>query len=381
MDIKDIIEFENESTCVDFKSTEYRKASFVPFLKDVISMANANTKDDKFIIIGMKPNADGDRGITGIDSKEFTDAATYQQLVFENIEPELGIEYFPYKHDDKTLGVFRIFNCTNKPYLMKKPYNSEKGKTLERGDGFIRTGTTQRKLMRSDYDLFYKNESLADVEVTVNGSKDKLEMDVYFQREVVFYELNSPFPSPNADLMKEHILKMNKSIEPLFKHFKKNEINKSLVRLEFRLNNIGSIALENAKVNFSFQGNHLNLANTNIVVRNNSEVISPINRNDPNRVSFVLVDRENMELDFRQRVVVGGDNYTTRAFYVVADKRADTNIKISWELLSKNFRKSGELYVILHPKIKRLRRIVKVDSVLEVRKEELEIKDWIEEVD
>lgn len=379
MDIKDIIEFENESTRVDFKSSEYKKTNFTSFLKDVIAMANANTKDDKFIIVGMKPNADGDRGITGIDSKEFTDAATYQQLVFENIEPEFSIEYFAYKYDGKTLGIFRIFNCLNRPYLMKKSYNSEKGKTLERGDGFIRTGTTQRKLIRSDYDLFYKSESLADVEVTVNGVKDKLEMDVWFQREVIFYELNSPFPSPNIDLMAEQISKMNERFKPFLKHLQKDEINKSLIKLEFKLRNIGSVALENAKVNFSFQGNHLDLTNTNIVVKNKFEIINPVYRNDPNRVDFMLVDRENMELDFHQKVIVGGDSYSTRSFYIIADKKVDTNIKITWELLSKNLRKSGELDVVLHRRIKEFRRRVIVDGVLKVRKEQLEVKDWIEE--
>ena len=153
----DLIRFENENTRLDFKLEEYRKEQFHSFLKDVLAMANANTKEDKYIIIGQKPKNETDRGIVGIKG-DLTDSATYQQLVFENIEPEISIEYFPCIIENSTLGIFRLTNCKNQPYLMKKDYGTGKGRLLK-GDGFIRKGTHQPRLIRADFERMYLERS------------------------------------------------------------------------------------------------------------------------------------------------------------------------------------------------------------------------------
>jgi hypothetical protein len=152
-DLNNLIMFENENTRLDFKLTEYIKPEFSAFLKDIISMANANTNESRYIIIGLKPKSNGDRGIIGIE-KELTDPSTYQQLINENIEPELQVEYYPYKFEDKILGVIKISNCNNQPYLFKKDYGDIKNK-LHKGDGFIRKGSHQTRILRVDLDNFY----------------------------------------------------------------------------------------------------------------------------------------------------------------------------------------------------------------------------------
>jgi len=149
-ELDDLIKFENENTRLDFKLTEYTKPEYSAFLKDIISMANANTSESRYIIIGLKPKSDGDRGIIGIKN-ELTDPGTYQQLINENIDPELYVEYNAYRFEDKILGVFKIPNCINQPYLMKKDY----GDKLRKGDGFIRKGTHQTRITRVDLDNFY----------------------------------------------------------------------------------------------------------------------------------------------------------------------------------------------------------------------------------
>lgn len=52
--------------------------------------------------------------------EELMDDATYYQLVHSNIEPDIHFQYFHVEVEDKKIGVFRIFNCDNQPYLMKK---------------------------------------------------------------------------------------------------------------------------------------------------------------------------------------------------------------------------------------------------------------------
>lgn len=154
--IKDLILYENENTRLDFKLSEYIKPEFSAFLKDILSMANAETIEPRYIIIGLKPKSTGDRGIIGIP-KELTDSSTYQQLIYENIEPELSVDYQPFRFEDKILGVFKISNCIDQPYIMKKDYGDNKNK-LHKGDSFIRKGTHQTRLLRSDLDIIYKTK-------------------------------------------------------------------------------------------------------------------------------------------------------------------------------------------------------------------------------
>lgn len=154
-ELLDLILYENENTRLDFKRDEYKKDDYSSFLKDVLSMANAFSTQERFIIIGLKPKSIEDRGIKGIDG-ELTDSATFQQLVHENIEPELLLEYFPFPIENTKLGIIKISNCNNPPYLMKKDYGNEKQK-LFKGEGFIRKGTHQTRLVRNDFDKYMQN--------------------------------------------------------------------------------------------------------------------------------------------------------------------------------------------------------------------------------
>ena len=119
--LDDIIEFENENTELDFKAIQYQKVKFQHLLKDLMSMANAKTDADKYIIIGVKLLGNGNRDILGI-TEDFIDEATYQQLVHNNIEPELNFSYVSYQFQNKTLGVFKIFDSIDRPYMMKKDF-------------------------------------------------------------------------------------------------------------------------------------------------------------------------------------------------------------------------------------------------------------------
>lgn len=149
-EIDELILYENENKRLDFKKVEYRQENNSALIKDVISLSNANTNDDRYILIGLKPKSLDDRGIEGIKG-DLTDSATYQQLIYENIEPELNIEYFPHKFKDFTIGVLKISKCDNQPYLMKKDFGNGKSR-LFKGEGFIRIGSHQPRLTRKDYD-------------------------------------------------------------------------------------------------------------------------------------------------------------------------------------------------------------------------------------
>lgn len=173
--IDDLILYENENIRLDFKLIEYRKENYSSLLKDVLSMANADTTENRYIVIGLKPENSSERGFKGID--DITDAATIQQIVHENIEPEIEIEYYSYRFKEFNFGVIKITNCTNPPYLMKKDYGNNRNQ-LKKGDGYIRKGTHQTKLTRKDYERFTElriNESFfnSDIEFTLESQVGK----------------------------------------------------------------------------------------------------------------------------------------------------------------------------------------------------------------
>lgn len=147
--LEDLLRFHSEGNSLDFKAIEYKKEQFPALLKDVLAMANSLTSDDRYILIGVKMHAGGTRTYDGITAPPM-DAAILQQLVHENIEPELPIDYLPFSWEGHQLVALRLSACTNPPYLMKKNYA-----TLEKGDGFIRKGSHQTRLSRADLDRMY----------------------------------------------------------------------------------------------------------------------------------------------------------------------------------------------------------------------------------
>lgn len=152
MNYDNIIKYENEHSGLDFKSIQYKKNTHTDFLKDIIALANADVEGERLIIIGIKHTPNGNREIVPIGKNDFVDQAIYQQLIRENVEPELMITYDPYKYEDRLIGIIRVSNCSNPPYIMKKDFDS-----LKKGDCFIRKGSHQVRALRADFDRFYES--------------------------------------------------------------------------------------------------------------------------------------------------------------------------------------------------------------------------------
>ncbi len=170
--LEQIILEQNESSNLDFKATQYKKGKFEDFLVDIISMANADTNNSKYIVVGVKAHANGEKQLIGIN-ETFVDEATYQQLINENIEPDIKLDYFSLVIKDVTLGVFHLSDCQDPPYMLKKDYGK-----LKKGDSFIRKGSHQTRLTRKDINriLLLINERqnrIDDIQVTTIINNEK----------------------------------------------------------------------------------------------------------------------------------------------------------------------------------------------------------------
>ncbi len=176
IELNDLIKFENENTSLDFKAKQYLKPSFEDLIKDILSMANANVLGDRHIIVGVKHYPSGRRKYFSIDESEFMDSATYHQLIRENVEPEIHFDYVPHQFDGHRLGIFRIYDCDNQPYMMRKTFGG-----LKKGDAYIRKGTHQPPLIREDLDRIWerqKNEFTAPIRIGFDSSGTPKEITV-----------------------------------------------------------------------------------------------------------------------------------------------------------------------------------------------------------
>ncbi|WP_051935912.1 helix-turn-helix domain-containing protein [Salegentibacter sp. Hel_I_6] len=175
-DIEEIIKYDSEGVKIDYKREEYslgRNIKKFEILKDISAFANHHSDDDKFIIIGVKE----ENGI----AKEFfdielTDEAKYQQFILENIEPKINFEYKAYEFQGVNLAYFRIFNNSSRPYLFKKDLQNPVNNKTEyrKGDGYIKIGSSSKKIDRSDLEHIYKTRYIS------KDRKQDIEIKAYY---------------------------------------------------------------------------------------------------------------------------------------------------------------------------------------------------------
>ncbi len=141
----EMIEFDNENTYLDFKRDDYTNKDKVNLLKDIMSMANASFNRNSYIIIGIKAKPGERNEIIGVDN--IRDQAEFENLIQENIEPEVKLKYYGFMCKDKQLGVIEIQDNLNPPYMMRKDFG-----LLRIGEMWIRKGSRQSRVTREDLD-------------------------------------------------------------------------------------------------------------------------------------------------------------------------------------------------------------------------------------
>jgi hypothetical protein len=176
-ELEQIIKYNSEGSNLDYKKEEYvlgKSEKKNEILKDISAFANHHSDSDKYIIIGVKEKDGVASEFYEIDT--LTDEATYQQFLFENIEPKINFEYKSAIFAEKQIAYFRIFGNKNRPYLFKKNLQNPITKKPEYkiGDGFIKVGSSSWKLDRNDFESIYKTR------FTERDRKNDLKIETYF---------------------------------------------------------------------------------------------------------------------------------------------------------------------------------------------------------
>lgn len=278
-----LIRYEREGTKLDFKREQYHKEKYQDLLKDIMSMANTPIEGKRYIVVGVKDKPDGTKEFFSIPKEEIVDQATYQQIVRENIEPNIDFSYYSIELDGCLLGIIEIDNCNNPPYMMKKDY-----KALKKGDCFIRRGSQQERITRRDLDeiLQFKSSNFfndkisigfnknLDQKLTIKGvrelkfhsqkAKEKIESILRERKEQSELGLNSdalqlairmarltqPFQSvPYEERSTEELEKNLKNVDETYKDHDWNYIGEQMSeKINFILRNDGNKYLEDVSI-------------------------------------------------------------------------------------------------------------------------------------
>ncbi|WKB82336.1 ATP-binding protein [Cellulophaga lytica] len=177
-EIASIINNDCEGPNLDYKKVEYplgREENKNEFLKDISAFANHLSDNDKFIIIGVKEK--NGRADVFYEIENLTDEANYQEFIYDNIEPRINFEYKSIIFKGKKLAYFRIFGNKDRPYLFKKNLQNPISRKIEFkiGDGFIKMGSSTKKIDRNDLENIYKNR------FSVKDRKGDLKIEAYIK--------------------------------------------------------------------------------------------------------------------------------------------------------------------------------------------------------
>ena len=231
LNLEDIIECDEESPNLDFKKEEYKKADYTSLIKDVLSMANALNTETKRIVIGVKYKPGEEKEIFGLE--KLSDQAIFENIIQENIEPNINFKYYPYSYKNKKLGVIEIFDTYDKPYMMKKDYGK-----LRKGDMWIRKGSRQSKVTREDLDRMFeiRKKSDFDDKVIIGFGKD-LKSDICVTKSNIKKE---SFPSSVRKKELETLIdKLDKKYDENIKKENKIELSVSAKLATMSVNMFG----------------------------------------------------------------------------------------------------------------------------------------------
>lgn len=149
---EDLLNFllnQTEHEGLDFKKGLYAKQNYEDLLKDVLAMANAKIQGPRYIVFGVKENVQQIKDLFDINNP--VDAASYQELILENIEPQIICNLSYVSYQNKQLAILEITEPKEQPYLLKKQYGK-----LHKGFCYIRKGSKSEYATRADFDYYYK---------------------------------------------------------------------------------------------------------------------------------------------------------------------------------------------------------------------------------
>ena len=159
--IINLIISQDENDQVDFKKEYYSKEKKYDLIKDIVSFTNNIKPKDKYIVFGVENST---WNVLGIDRASLPDVSEINNLLHSYVEPFIDVELGYLDYQGVTIGFIRIpHHDLNRPYVISKEYNKNKGVFLRKGEIYTRKGATNFIAERSDLDCIYHNKGTVDI--------------------------------------------------------------------------------------------------------------------------------------------------------------------------------------------------------------------------
>lgn len=239
-------------------------------------------------------------------------------------------------------------------------------------------------------DLLEENTDTLNTYLTGNSIRNKYDLEVYFSDFKLELNLKPKFLKKITKYKIKEIVEDNplhgNNYGQLFKsHFdithmpmaiwENNKVNRSWCKLEFVINNCGSMVFEDWRVRLRFDDNIAKIDDDF-----SPELLTPpsiLKEMHKNRTTYAYPE-DNLIVYYprEKEPLIQKDNAFFKAFLI--PKVGAELIHIQWELLARDFNKTGDLTIRLDPDYKEEIEMVEVDNENSLLDEIVEIKELIE---
>jgi len=142
--IADIVRTAAPSAALQLRRNAYGEDGIREFLRDLVAIANAPVEGDRYIVTGCDAGDDAANRVIGIAPPAAGLGDRYCRAASDYIEPPIRLRVETIEVDGKHVGVFRIGDCQDRPYMMRIDFSE----TLRRGDAYMRVNDRAVKLGR-----------------------------------------------------------------------------------------------------------------------------------------------------------------------------------------------------------------------------------------
>lgn len=156
--------------------------------------------------------------------------------------------------------------------------------------------------------------------------------------------------------------------------FGSTEVNYSYCQFYLRIHNNGSSPIEDYKVFLDFEGEIIDLSDTN--EKSSALQIISVHARKPD--TFLYSDSLTGKIIPQKSILVGDDIFESDDIFIKTSPN-DNKVLLKWKLVSKTYKTEGDLLLIIKPDIETEYETILVEDPLKVRTVEGEIEDYIVE--
>ena len=222
------------------------------------------------------------------------------------------------------------------------------------------------------HDWYLKNQnfkSKKSVELTFHNNENELIIKPKFRKRTTHYKQKIIQYNPRNKYNNGMFLDM------MTYGNRKNQLNFSFAKFFIRINNTGIAPLEEYKVLLNFEGEIVNLKDTN---EEGNRIIQMISKYVPN--TYLWEDTMTGKIIPKKSILVGDDSLRSEDIFL-KPLAQEYEIIINWKLISKDYKANGKLKIKVQPEIIYENKEILIEDPIKVGIIEGEIEDYIDDAE